>query len=68
MKTPEIREAPVPVRLWWNNIAGMSMESGPRVYFPAEGNEWIYNPDLADGSSFSVELDNGQTIIVRAKP
>ena len=62
-----IKEAPVPVRLWWNRIAGMCMASAPRVYLPAEGNEWIYRPYLSDGYSFTVELSNGQTVIVRAK-
>lgn len=62
-----IKEAPVPVRLWWNSIGGMCMASAPRVYFSAEGNEWIYSTDLSDDSSFTVELSNGQTVIVRAK-
>ena len=68
MKTLEIREAPVPVRLWWNNINGLDMSDDTRTYFPIEGNEWIYRPQLSGGSSFSVELSNGQTVIVRAKP
>lgn len=62
-----IKEAPVPVRFWWNKIMGASMNSASRVYFSVEGNDWIFNPDISDDSSFTVELSNGQTVIVRGK-
>lgn len=69
MKTPEIREAPVPVRYRWETILGLG--------------SWFRAEDIPHSTIFEVvernirsrlvpsshvELSNGQTIIVRAKP
>lgn len=67
MKTPEIREAPVPVRGWWWCDKNMSLDE----VIDAARDGW--NPQPSDFNGITQHptvfiLSNGQAIVVRRKP
>lgn len=65
MRTPEIREAPVPVRGWQVWPSGQMCE----VFAVIDMLPLLWEVMCEDlcGRSLRVEYDNGQTVIVRAK-
>lgn len=61
-----IKKAPVPVLWRWSQLDGVPMKNYP---------VWFYNDPVDESCRFvarcdvmTIEYDNGQTVIVRAKP
>ena len=59
----EVREAPVPVRWRWSELNGMKMKS--HAWFDFD--PCPIAPHAERDDAMTVELSNGQTVIVRAK-
>lgn len=64
---PEIREPPVPVRYRWSELDGTAMNT---VMWWDTDREDIFRSCMGvfGKDVMTIEYDNGQTIIVRAKP
>lgn len=63
----EVREAPVPVRYRWSRLSGQLMS---KVWYDIdlEDRHSLFACSVVtDDDHITVEFDNGQTVIVRAK-
>lgn len=63
----EVREAPVPVRYRWSVLCGKPMTEVWYDIDPEDRHSLFACSVVTDDDHITVEFDNGQTVIVRAK-